>query len=444
MRAPTRARWSGLAAAGLLAASPCARAQVASAFLVPGEQTADFVAPALARAGLFLRSDDAGVLQRRRPEYDTPPISVLGFDLSPSLTAGLAYDDNIFARPGGVSDAVAVVRPQFLLQSNWSRDSLSVFGRADSQSYLDHGSESRVDWALGANGRLDVASDAGASAGLSFEQDTEPRTAPSTPVNAATPVRFTVAKAYLGGVKQFNRLRLSAQVNVRDYAYDNPDAIGGGVVYQRDRSRTEPGVEAQAEYAVSPAASVFVDVVGNHKEFRDELAVNPSRTSSGYDLTVGGNFEITRLVQGQVQVGYLEQDYDDRRFSQVSGLSVRGFVRYFPTRLLTVTASGSRAVQDAEVAGSQGYLASVARLRADYELLRQLILSAEFDYENDDFRGVDRNDDRPSALFRAEYLVNRHIGVDLAYEHIEQRSTGALRGVDYDVNRTTATLVYKY
>lgn len=440
----TRGLWTGAVACCLLAAAHGARAQVASAFLVPGEQTADFVAPALARAGLFLRSDDSGVLQRHRPEYDTPSIPVLGLDLIPGLTAGVAYDDNIFARPQGVSDAIAVVSPEFLLQSNWSRNALSVFGRADSQSYLDHDSESRVDWAVGTNGRLDIASDAGASAGLSFEQDTEPRTSPSTPVDAATPVRFTVAKAYLGGVKQFNRLRLSAQVNLRDYAYDNPEAIGGGVVYQRDRSRTEPGVEAEAEYAISPAASVFVDVLGNHKAFRDELAVNPSRTSSGYDLTVGSNFEITRLMQGQLQVGYLEQDYDDHRFSQVSGLSVRGFVRYYPTRLLTVTLSGSRAVQDAEVAGSEGYLASIGRVRADYELLRQLILSAEVDYENDDFRGVNRSDDRPSALFHAQYLVNRHIGVDLAYEHIEQHSTGSLRGVDYDVNRTTATLTYKY
>ena len=431
------------AAACTLAASQDARSQV-GASLVPGEQTADFVAPALARAGLFQRDDEVGVLQRDRPEYDTPPIPLGSLNLTPSLTAGLGYDDNVFARTQGVSDAVAIVAPQFLLESDWARNEISAFGRASSQNFIDHSSESEVDWALGGNGRLDIASNSGASGGLSFEQDTEPRTSPSTPVNAATPVRFTVAKAYIGGVQQFNRLRLSGQLDVRDYSYDNPTAIGGGSIYERDRSRTEPGAELEAEYAVTPAASIFVDAIGNHRSFRDQLARNPSRTSSGYDVTVGSNFELTRLVQGQVQVGYLEQDYVDSRFSQVGGLSIRGYVRYFPTRLVTLTVSGSRAVQDAEVAGSQGYLASIARVRADYELVRQLIISAEINYEDDDFRGIDRNDGRPGGLLEGQYLVNRHIGIDLAYEHLDQRSSGTFRGVNYDVNRTTASLTYKF
>jgi hypothetical protein len=410
---------------------------------VPGEQTADFAGAAIAPYGVFKRDTDMDVRTRARPEYESLPIHVGAFDLRPEVVATLGYDDNIFASPVKASDAIARVEPDIVVKSNWARNSLSFFGRASNRTFLDHSSESELDFAGGGNGRLDIAKDAGLMGGGSYEQDTEPRTSPSSPVTAAEPVRFTAKKAYLGGVKQFNRLRLSSQVNIRDLSYSDPDAIGGGTVYQRDRSVTRTSVDAKAEYAFSPAATFFIEWTGNKRDFRHELIANGSRDSKGYELTAGSNFEIGRLVRGEIQAGYLKQVYKDPRYNTVSGLSVRGFVHYYPTPLLTISASGGRAIQDADVAGSSGYIATSVRLQADYELLRQLILSADATGERNKFRGVDRRDNRQFLKFQGEYLINRSISFILRYELIHQVSKGTLRGVDYRVNRFSTSLSYK-
>ncbi len=434
----------GCALASVLAASASiAHAQVAG-YQVPGEQAASFTSPALARSGLFTREGEVGVLQRQRPEYGPPSIRLGSFDLQPSVTGTVLYDDNIFARPAQASDAIFKLRPEFLLESDTSGPYLSLFGRAADSFYLDHSDEGTIDYAIGTNDRMEVARALGVGFGASYERDTEPRTSPSSPINAAEPVRFNVAKAYVGGVRQFNRVRLSLSANVRDFSYDDVAAIGGGSIVERDRSHLESSLDAKAEYAVTPAASLFVEAIGDRRDFRDELPGAPKRDSRGYDLTVGSDFEVTRLVRGEFQLGYLNQRYDDSRFPTVSGLSVRGYVQYFPVSVLTLGVYGSRSVQDAEVAGSSGYLQSVAKVQADYEFLRQLILSGQVQYENDDFRGVDRSDDLLSESLSAQYLINRSVGIVLAYSHVRQRSSGALRGVDYDDNRLSTSLIYKF
>jgi hypothetical protein len=430
-------RWPlvlGLALLPSFVALSSARAQIVS----PDES-------ALARTGLFARDRNVSVRQRPRPEYAPAGIHVGAFQLLPTLDTNLEYNDNIYAVPKATtSDEIFHISPAVSLVSNWSQNQLTAYAKGGFNENVNHSSESTTNYAAGLAGRLDVTRQSGLAAGAAFEHDTESRTDPNSPSTATHPVQYDLASAFIGGAQAFNRLRLSARADVQDFSYDNAAAVGGGTVYEKDRNHTAVTGTFRAEYAVNPDVSLFGNAVVNNQSYRDQLTTDVSRNSTGYELTVGSNFDLTHLMRGEIYLGYLNQSYNDHRYKDVTGPSIRGVVEYFPTQLTTVTLSGGRAVQDSIVIGAGGYLASTASLQVDHELLRNLILTANFTYEDDDYIGISRTDERTSESIGGTYLMNRGVGLNVTYQHLENSSSGTLAGLNFDDNRVVAGLTFHY
>jgi hypothetical protein len=433
-----------LGCASALALAALASGAQAQSYRVPGDQTADFGVIMGERTGLFARGRNVGVLQRPRPEWDARGLRWQSLMVRPTLTGSLTSDDNIYAKPIEQADAIVSLRPAVLVESDWPLHAVSAFARLDSRSYLDHPREDAVDWALGGNGRFDAARGASVQAGASYEQATEPRTAVSSPQSAAEPVRFKVAKAYLGGVKDFNRVRLTSAVDVRELDYASVDAIGGGQISGAERDRVSTTLSGRAEYAVSGATSVFFAASGNVRNYKNGAGLD-SRDSKGVDVSFGASFDITSLMRGDVAVGYSRQTYDSSAFKDVNGASVRGKVEYFPTPLLTLSATAAQSIEETDFAGAAGFLLTSGQVRADYEFRRNILLSGRIGYQQNDFKGaIDRNDKRPSAGLSVNYLLNRSLGLEGGYEWLKQDSSGAEQGTDFSSNRFYLMTTYKF
>ncbi len=399
----------------------------------------------LARTGLFARDRNVTVRQRPKPEYANSPIGYGAFLISPTITTSVEGNDNIYATASNTtSDVIFRLQPSVIAQTNWSRNLVSVYGRASVNQYVDHGSESTTDFQIGGLGRLDVHSDLGFSGGGSYEHDTEPRTSSGSPQNIKEPIRYYLADVYGQGTKQFNRLRLSGRVDFRDYNYESAVLVGGGVSNQDYRDHTVVSAGGKADYAISPDKSVFLTAVVNNRDFSTSIVGQPARSSTGFDIAVGSNFDLSHLIRGEVQLGYTQQDYDASVYSSVSGLSARGLIEYFPTELTTVTLTGSRTVEDSSITGSSGYLSSNVSGQIDHELLRNLIVTGTVSYGNDAYKGIDRSDDRVSVSGGGTYLLNRAVGLNVTFTHYNQSSSGVRSGPSFDVNRIVGSLVFQF
>lgn len=401
----------------------------------------------------FKRDRNVSVAERPRPDYDATGIPAGAFTVLPKATLSVTSDDNIYVdETGEESDVIFRARLEAQARSNWSRHRLEFHGFTQFNRYADNDSENADNWGLGLSGQLDLNRADTIGGGADYSRLTEARTDPTSPLPPAVkptePVRFNRTNVYVSGLKEFNRLRLLARADYTKLDFRNDPNPTVPLQDYRDREVTTQVI--RAEYAVSPATALYVEAAFNQRDYRirSPIPFPPplpapqtfDRSSDGTEVSVGANFELSSLTRGEIQIGHVSQDYEYAAFPTIKATTVHGKIEWFPTQLLTFTVTGDRSVQDASSFTQAGYLATVFTGRADYELLRNLILNGQIGHETDDFKGtVARKDKVWSAGVGATWLVNRNVGVRFSLDHLDRDST--LAGADYEINRATLALV---
>lgn len=401
--------------------------------------TLGLAGPAMAQDGdNFNRDRNVSVRDRAKPEYDAAGIRMGGFRLYPELLLAGEYNDNIFATDGAnvEEDFIWHVTPSARLESQWSTHELSFSLAAPSLFYSDFSDNDTTDVTGAINGRLDVYRDFYFHGGMRYSDLTEPLSSSPTALPLAEPIEYTEAAANVGFVKAFNRLRVSGEASIATADFDDGVFFNMTPAEQDDRDRTVLQYGLRADYAVSPLTAFFLAVGANTRDYDlDPPNTIVDRDSEGYEALVGANFDLTRLIRGEIGVGYLSQTYDDPSVDETSGLAVRANVEWFPDELVTVSFGASREVADAGAFGASSYIANNASFAIDYEWRRNVVFGLNVGYSFDEYEGIDREDSRLSTEVRADYLVNRNAAVFAQLGHYEQESEGLQFGRDYDINR---------
>ncbi len=421
----------------LLAYGPAATAQNG-----PTGESARSDLSASTTADLFLRDRSVSVRDRPHPEYDSGPHRVGAFNVTPTVEVTGEYNDNIYALDTDkVSDSIAHVHPSVYVDSNWARHYVSILATGTLNRYASHTLENTNDWQLRTSDRIDLVRGSSVTLGADAGRFTEPRTSSSTQSLSVKPIRFRQYDAFVAGVREVNRIRLSVRGDWRKFDYQDGIDASGLPVFEQDRDHSVGSLLVRGDYALSPETAVFLQVSGNRRDYRLEPpAVPVGRDSNGAEILGGLNFELTNLIRGELSAGYLDQHYKDVRFNTLHGLGMRGQVEWFPTPLTTVTLFTIRSIEDSGIPGTSGYLSTIFSVEFDHELLRNLILTAVGSRASDEYFGIDRTDRRLDLNASATYLMNRRIGWTIGYSHLNQHSRGLTPGPTYGVNRVTLEL----
>lgn len=409
-------------------------------------QVASSLSSARADTSNFSRDRSVSVRQRAHPGYEALGVPLGAFTAYPKIAIGVEHTDNVYgAAARQVSDVVWRVQPEVVVASTWSRHSLQAYARGSSSRYTDFDTENTDDYTIGVTGRLDITRRSNITAGAQYASLSEARTSSSSPVLAKNPIEYDQSTAFITAGREFNRLKVSARVDLSKFDYQDGRTSTGTIVEQDDRDRTNTSLTARADYAVSPATALFVQVSGNKRDYRlGRPAVALVRDSDGVEALAGANFEIGALMRGEIGVGYIRQSYDDPAFDEISGLGARASVEWFPTEITTLTFNGSRSVEDSGIPGSSGYLSSNLSGQIDHELMRNVLVTGQLSYGKDEYEGVDRDDKRLNAGVSATYLMNRHVGLTVGYSYFDQKSNGTAAGGDFKVNKVGASVTLQF
>ena len=393
----------------------------------------------------FARDRNVSVMQRPREGYQAVGLRAGAFMAYPKLSLGVENNDNIYATDGReTEDLIWRVAPELSIASDWSRHSLNAYARASLLRYQDFDTENSEDLSLGASAQLDLQRNSYISLGADWADLVEPRTSPNAAVGALAPTEYETTAARVGISHELNRLRLSGGYSFKGFDYEDGRNRLGAAISQQYRDRDEHTLTARADYAVSPATALFVELNRNSRDYRlDRPAVTLVRDSEGTQALVGSNFEVGAAARGEIAVGYFSQEYDDPTIRDVDGFGARAQVEWFPTPLTTITLTGSRTIEESAALNSAAFTSSNVGVKVDHELMRNVIITGQLAQGTDEYQGVTREDDRFNAGLSATYLLNRNVGLTVAYNHMDMDSSG-IGGQDFKVNKFGATLALQF
>ncbi len=391
----------------------------------------------------YSQGRNVSVLERPHPEYDALGWHEGGFTIFPTLSTGFGYSDNIFGtRDNKVGDEYFAVAPQVTINSDWSRNAISATVGADLREFVSHASEDEQGWHVALNGRYDISSNDYLVAGFTAHKLYEEQDSGYYPTGAAAPLGYVDTDTFLRANHQTGRLHLILAGDFHTYSYDSVLAVGGGQLAQNFNDHNAWRVTGRGEYNLTPDTALFTEISHTDNTYtHTNLGQDLSGTENRY-LT-GANFDLTALIRGTVGVGYIQRDYDNAAFRAVSGLATDVKLEYFPTTLLTVTGSVKREIDDSVDFNVGGFISTQSQLRADYELLRNLLLNAEVTYEDDAFHGVSRDDHILTYGVGGHYNFTRNIGVEAFGSYTDRSSFGTLLGPIFSETKFILTLYFK-
>jgi hypothetical protein len=381
------------------------------------------------------------VQNRPRPEYDPLGITLGAFRLLPELTAGASYDDNIYATDTNtVGDSLSTVSGSFSLQSLAPEPSLSASGGFTSNTYLHHHVEDYLDF----NGQTGVGYSLGRATAFSasgqFSRAHVAREDTGFPQEAIEPPSFDTVGGLMDVRHSLLRGNLDLSGQFLSLNYHDARLAQGVDLSQDFKDHAELTLDLRNTFVVGQTVSAFLRIIHkqyDYKQGSDTGSLNRDATADS--LGGGATFEITNLMKGEIGVGVLHLRNHDVVNGHQNTLSTLSNIEVYLTPIITAAATVERATGAANIIGSTNFISTNATARLDYELRRNLILTASFTRDYRLYTGIDQAETILRGSAKARWLLNRSLKFDLSYT-VSRRTSPlpAYLGQNYKENTVEA------
>ena len=371
----------------------------------------------------------AGDMPTVRDRFNGLGIRTGQFWILPTVETGVFYDSNARATSANEQDDFGFyVSPTLDIKSDFGRHAINAKAGLDHFNYFDVDSQDFTNFNGELDGRVDITRDFVATGGIRGfvgEEQFDELELPIAGLTSGTRSRDTVE--FWGSLnKSFNRFQVALGAAHKIYNYDDIGAIDQDF---RDSAVTTVG--GRASYAISPGYAIFGDFRYNWRDYD----VSDADNSEGWRALGGVQFEVTRLLRGEVGIGYQEQDYNDPTIGTVSGLSYEAALVWNPTELMTLRLDGSRDISDSSFLDDTR-TRTTGKVTLDYEVTRQIILSPSFAVTDNDYEVNALDDLTFEAGLQAEYAMNRYLSLGARYKYLNRDFTGTVPApastLDYD------------
>ncbi len=363
------------------------------------------------------------IMQAARPDYDAKGIHLGAFILNPIADLTENFSSNVYATTyNDKSDFYTLFSPLVTIQSGWNRDSVGATVGGDITRYVRYNSEDVDNFSASVNGRLDILDGMYANGSGGYQIEHEPRGSPNS-VNGISPTEYHLASATLGYVKDNSVIGLNLGFSVNNYTYFNVPTTSGIPIIETDRDRTEYDINAKVSYELAPQYKAFIRASGNERAYDHKFdAGGYQRSSTGYEFDAGAALAIASKVDGEIYIGYLSQIFDDPRLSNAGGLGFGANLLWNVDGLTSVKASVARTVEETIVTQASSFVQTSVSVGIEHELLRNLLLSAAFNYANQDYQNFGRVDNVYGVNLMGKYLLNRYLATSLNIGYTKKTS----------------------
>ncbi len=348
---------------------------------------------------------------RRRLKIDDDPFGAVGdyagsFLVKSAVELRGGYDTNPGRLPTPVGAPFWVVAPEFLAVSDWERHALvadlrgSFTGYGNSLPPIVDGAISPAptnvnhpDFLGHIDGRLDVTEDTRVTSQLRLRVATDNPGSPNIQAGLAAYPVYATFGGTVGVDQKFNRLDIAGGATFDRTVYQNSTLTDGSISSNDDRAFNQYGGVGRVSYELTPAVKPFVEVEGDSR-FHDQQIDNSgyARNSNGGYAKAGSSFEFTRLLTGEISVGFAARDYADPRLGRLEGLLTASSLTWTATPLTTAKFYSTTSIDETIVPGVSGVLTHTYTFEVDHDFRRWLTAIGKFTYGTYDYQGDGRVD----------------------------------------------------
>jgi len=402
----------------------------------PAPGDADYIAPSPTTAS------PPRIPTKTRPKVEERPFAPIGIDVGllrvkPYSESSVGFNDNPGSAPNTMARGSAFAREEIGLaaESDWNNHSFVGDLRLGYNDYFNAHQADAPDGVGKFLARIDVARDLKINLDGKFSLTTQNASSPNIANDGQLLARPIIAVfgGGLGVSKTFNRLELTLRGSAERDDWQDAQFANGVTQNLSAYSYDDFGGTARASYELTPGVKPFVEAFVDTRIH--DSAVDPvgyMRNSNGVQARAGSTFELSRLLTGDISLGYGQRNYRDPRLVPLRGPLLDTSLLWTVTPLTRVTLRGATTMDETTVAGSPGALTHVASLEVSHALMRNVTLTALGSITDSRYEGVNLVQTTFLQGLQAEYNLTRTVALKGSFTH--QRMVSNQPGSDYTAN----------
>ncbi|MEI9916468.1 MAG: outer membrane beta-barrel protein [Methylovirgula sp.] len=278
------------------------------------------------------------------------------------------------------------------LQSDWSQSSLAADLHGGYYDYLTDPTANQPNATGTITGRIDVTRQSQINLQTTFSLT---EGTPGSPLLSVPNAVFVTSRPpyasigqTLGFTQQFNRLSVSINSAFAHYFFGNATQSDGTDLQLALNNYNAYSVAGRVSYELTPALIPYVQVTGTRNQYDSSMDVDGfDRSSNGVLAQVGTTYEVTRLLTGDISVGYDQRFYADPRLPVARAPTVNASLHLRCDAADDIDLHGSDRRWRNDAANSSAVVAHTLSLKISHDLLRNLTLAATGTYQINNYIG---------------------------------------------------------
>src|SRR6185312_12039785 len=200
--------------------------------------------------------------------------------------------------------------------------------------------------------------------------------------------------------------------------YQDSKLTDGETATNDDRNFNQYGGVGRVSYELKPGFKPFVEAEADTRVHDVPFDRNGfARDSNGGYAKGGTSFEFTRLLTGEVAVGWAERTYTDPRLSRLQGLLTTASLVWSASPLTTVKFFSDTQIAETTLPNSAGVLVHTYAIEVDHDFRRWLTGIGKFTYGTYEYQGDNRSDKTYSIEGDLIYKMTRNLWIKGTLRH---------------------------
>ena len=354
-----------------------------------------------------------------RGEHGTAPANSFragNYLITPSAGTLVVFDDNVLASDADKkSDFRAETTGRLDFKSSLPRHILDFSLDGKLVSHYDNPDQDYANFRANADGALQFDSAHTLSASVLTSLEHQERSDPAYPLTARGPIEFLRSRGTAGITRDVGRLYGTISAAAENWHYGSEASAGALFPGVDGHDNNTYSAQLKTGYRISPGYEIVSKVRG----YRQDNTGIPARDTDawGFEALAGLTFEANPMLRWHILGGLGQRDYDRAGLAGFSTALLSADVEWLPTQRLSVFATVVQQILETTDNTGTGIVELGAKIRAEYKIYHNLMLTGGVEVRQDDYKGTDRSDTTYTARAGLEYYAAANWLFTFGYEH---------------------------